>query len=140
LRIGKPFTVVIGDTGIKGSTKEMVAHVGELLKADPKRYNEAMEYMGEIAEAAKGIIESGDPKELGPLMDRNQELLRGLEVSHASLESLIAAAKQAGALGAKLVGAGGGGNMIALVEDAGPVEEALLKAGAKRVFTTIVGK
>ncbi len=140
LRIGKPFTIVIGDTGVKGSTKEMVAHVGKLLKESPDKYNAIMGHMGEIANSAREIIEGDSPAKLGPLMDENQELLRELGVSHKSLERLIAAAKQAGALGAKLAGGGGGGNMIALANDAMPVEAALLNAGAKRVFTTMVGK
>ena len=140
LSVGKPFTVVIGDTGVKGSTKGMVSRVSRLLESDPEKYNRIMDEIGKITERARELIGGGSPRGLGPLMDRNQELLRELKVSHESLERLVAAAKHAGALGAKLVGAGGGGNMIALVEDSKPVEEALLKAGAKRVFTTIVGK
>ena len=49
-------------------------------------------------------------------MDKNQELLRKIGVSSPELESIIAAAKGAGALGAKLTGAGLGGNAIAIME------------------------
>jgi mevalonate kinase len=61
-------------------------------------------------------------------MDLNQGLLSSLMVSTARLEDLCAAARDAGALGAKLTGGGGGGCMIALVQDrnhAEPVLEAL---------------
>jgi len=48
-------------------------------------------------------------------MNFNQEYLRDLGVSTEKLESMISAAKKAGAWGAKLSGAGGGDCMIALV-------------------------
>ena len=69
---------------------------------------------------------------LGTLMDQNQVRLQEIGVSSPELETLIEAARDAGALGAKLSGAGMGGNMIALVEaaGAGAVEEALRAAGA----------
>jgi len=60
-------------------------------------------------------------------------LLYGLGVSDESLEWLITAAKKAGALGAKLTGAGGGGCMIALANDEKLQEvlEAIMKAGGR---------
>ncbi|HET7375749.1 MAG TPA: mevalonate kinase, partial [Anaerolineae bacterium] len=72
------------------------------------------------------------------LMDRNQELLRQIDISSPELEKLIDAAKRAGAAGAKLVGGGRGGNMIALVthssQDA--VVAALKSAGAVNTIVT----
>jgi mevalonate kinase len=54
---------------------------------------------------------------------------------------LILAAKQAGASGAKLVGGGRGGNMIALVDDRSveAVTAALQDAGAVDVIVTEIG-
>ncbi len=73
-------------------------------------------------------------------MDHNQALLEGLRVSSHDLEWLIRTARGAGALGAKLSGAGLGGNMIALVEPetAQPVTVALRRAGAKSTYRTEV--
>jgi mevalonate kinase len=48
------------------------------------------------------------------LMDLNQMLLSGLFVSTTEIERMCATAREAGALGAKLTGAGGGGSVIAL--------------------------
>jgi mevalonate kinase len=58
------------------------------------------------------------------------------------LDTLVAAARGAGALGAKLSGGGRGGNMIALVTDAteGAVQRALEQAGARRVIATTIGR
>mgnify|MGYP001544292786 CR=1 FL=1 len=74
--------------------------------------------------------------------ERADELLRQLTVSSPELDHLVDIAQDAGALGAKLSGGGRGGNMIALVDDDNEarVKEALLNAGATRVFTTTLEK
>ena len=74
-------------------------------------------------------------------MDENHECLVRMTVSSPALDRLVAAARRGGALGAKLSGGGRGGNMIALVtpETEAAVMEALLAAGAVRVFTSDVG-
>ena len=61
-------------------------------------------------------------------------------VSCPELDRLVVAAREGGALGAKLSGAGWGGNMIALVteETRGRVDLALRLAGAVRVIVTEV--
>jgi mevalonate kinase len=63
-------------------------------------------------------------------MNENREIVRRLRGSGEANETLIAAALRAGALGAKLSGAGRGGTIIALHEDPDRVEKALLDAGA----------
>ncbi len=57
-------------------------------------------------------------------------------VSSPELEALVSAAMGAGAMGAKLSGAGRGGNAIALVTEEGEagVRKAMLNAGARRVL------
>ena len=71
-------------------------------------------------------------------MDADQALLAQLDLSCEALDELIIAARQAGALGAKLTGGGKGGNMLALVtlETQETVRKALLSAGAVRVYQT----
>jgi mevalonate kinase len=78
---------------------------------------------------------------LGALLNENQALLNSIGVSCDAIEGLVTAARAAGALGAKLSGAGGGGNVIALVEGVtvASVQEALLAAGARRVIVTSLG-
>ena len=76
-------------------------------------------------------------------MDDNHELLIELGVSSSQLNDLVETARLAGALGAKLSGAGKGGNMIALVEDddsGAEVAAALKQSGAARVILTEVGQ
>ena len=61
--------------------------------------------------------------------------------SSPALERLVNAAMAAGALGAKLSGAGRGGNMIALGDGSceTAVRRALEQAGATRVLVTTLG-
>ena len=96
--------------------------------------------IGEIAVAAREGIERGQVEMLGELMDENHALLREVGVSCPELDCLVAAARDGGALGAKLSGAGWGGNMIALVTEAtqGRVDMLLRLAGATRVMITEV--
>jgi mevalonate kinase len=84
------------------------------------------------------LLEDGEIEKLGPLMDQNHELLVEMGVSSPELETLVKAAREEGAWGAKLSGGGRGGNMIALVNphQAQRVSEALLTAGAVNTITT----
>jgi len=140
-RVGQPFHLLIGDTGIPSPTKVAVADVRRGWKADRPRYERVFEAIGQLADEARRAIEGGDIATLGSLMDRNQALLREIGVSSPELEQLILAAKGAGSLGAKLSGAGRGGNMIALVTQAMAegVATDLFRVGAKDVITTCVG-
>ncbi len=140
LRIGAPFTLLIGDTGKSASTRSAVAGVRELYDHDPQTIQPVLDEIGELVRQARMAIECGYHAVMGHLMTRNHLLLRKLTVSSPELDALVEAALGAGALGAKLSGGGRGGNMIALVtqETCAPVEAALRAAGAVHVFSTEV--
>jgi mevalonate kinase len=106
--------VVIGDTGIIANTKAMLSAIAERKKRSPERYGRMLQSARQIAEEAVAGIESFDLKGIGLLMDRNQSLLDEAEISCPELDLLITLSRDAGALGAKLTGAGGGGCMLAL--------------------------
>lgn len=140
LQVARPFTVVIGDTGIASPTAVAVGDVRQAWKANPALYEALFDAAGEIARQARRLIETGDPQALGPLMDRNHAVLQEMGVSSPELDRLVAAARQAGAWGAKLSGAGRGGNMIALSDaEAAPSVAAALEAlgAARTIITTI---
>ncbi len=67
-------------------------------------------------------------------MNRNHVIQRDLGGSGESNERLIKAALDAGALGAKLAGAGGGGTVIALHPEPEVLERAFEQAGSERIF------
>jgi len=139
-KAGKPFTIVIADTGVSAPTKESVGDVRRLWIDDRSRWETVFDKIGEISFTARRAIEAGRPELLGELMDENHSLLQKLTVSLPELDQLVEAARKAGALGAKLSGGGRGGNMIALVEPetAEAVASALKEAGAKNTIITKV--
>jgi len=140
LQVKKPFTIVIGDTGIPASTKEAVRHVRVQRHKKPERYETLFAAIGSIANTARQLIENGIPESCGPLMDENHALLRNMLVSSPELDHLVETARKAGALGAKMSGGGRGGNMIALVAPgkAGAVSRSLKEAGATNTIITKV--
>lgn len=137
-KTGKPFTIVIGDTGIPALTKESVGDVRRLWLRNTNHFEDIFNEIAQVSLIARRSIESGKPELLGELMDHNHSLLQEMTVSSPELDQLVTAARETGALGAKLSGGGRGGNMIALVEQASAesVAGALISAGAKRTIIT----
>jgi len=138
--VGRPFQLVIGDTGVASPTRVAVGDVRAAWERDRERYEEIFDEIGTLAHMGREAIEVGDLEAIGRLMNANQKLLRLLDVSSPELEGLIEAARQGGAWGAKLSGAGRGGNMIAAVapEMMGQVSMMLRLVGAKNVIVTEV--
>ena len=141
LSVGEPFALLVADTGKPSPTGKIVGRVRRGRKRDPAHYDALFDQIGDIAIEARKAIEAGRTSDLGPLMDANHELLIELGVSSSLLDELVETARLAGATGAKLSGAGKGGNVIALVEDddiGNDVAAALKQAGAARVILTEV--
>ena len=138
--VARPFAVAIGNTGLASPTKIAVGDVRMNWEADQDQYEARFDQIGAVVQEARAALEGGESDQLGPLMDRNQALLRAITVSSPELERLIDAARSAGAAGAKLVGGGRGGNMIALVDESNRevVVAALKNAGAISTIVTEV--
>ncbi len=138
--VAQPLRLLVADTGQSSSTKTVVGDVRRQWQADTARFEAIFAGCGRIARQARQAIESGDVVQVGRLMDENHRLLQEMTVSSAALDGLVLAARQAGALGAKLSGAGRGGNMIALVTMEGEtaVSQALQQAGARSVLTSVI--
>jgi len=117
-----PFTLVIGDTGIASSTRQVVGDVRAAWQADRLRYEALFDEIGRIAQGGRACMEAGEAtpessvvapdfgslarSRLGDLMNQNHALLQQIGVSSPELDQLVSAARDAGALGAKLCGAG----------------------------------
>lgn len=140
VKIGAPLYLVVGDTGVRSATHMPVGAVRERWQADPQRYEVLFEAVGQIVKQARIALASGDSAELGALLDENHILLERIGVSSPELDKLVAVARGAGALGAKLSGAGWGGVMVALTDMSGQaaVAAALRAAGAVRVHCATV--
>ena len=123
--------IVIGFSGDKVSTTNLIEQVAGLKARHPETVVGIFEVIREIVRQAQRYLDKRDWARLGDLMNINQGLLDGLGVSTPQLAAQIFAAREAGALGAKLSGAGGGDCMFALVDPdkKQQVSEAIEKAG-----------
>lgn len=123
----------IGSTGTGSSTKSMVDAVASLRERRPSLVAEAFQAVGVLVQNARTALTSGDRVTLGRLMDSNQQVLSQLLLSTPDIERLCEASRRAGALGAKLTGAGGGGSVVALVPSPS-VAQAVLSAWRAQRF------
>ena len=131
LHLAHPVTVCVGLTGRSRDTRRQVDAVRRLRDQTPVAAR-ALDLLGETAAAGEQALSAGDVAELGRLMDVAQGLLAALGVSSAELEAMVHAARAAGAIGAKLTGAGGGGAVIALP----PAGDAAAAAAILTAWTT----
>jgi mevalonate kinase len=140
VQIAAPFTLLLADTGIRSPTRAPVGEVRRRWEAEPARYESLFDQVGAVVSRARTLLAQADIAALGPLLDRNHDLLQQIGVSSPELDALVGAARAAGALGAKLSGAGWGGVMLALVAPgtSAAVQAALEAAGAKRVLKTAI--
>jgi galactokinase/mevalonate kinase-like predicted kinase len=127
---------ILGYTGVRHSSDEVHRPIRERWLEGESAVVESYRRITEIARMGKKALLVRDWPQLGRLMNENHAIQRELGGSGKSNEQLIAAALGAGALGAKLAGAGHGGTIIALWpwEDASPLEAALRAAGASDIY------
>jgi D-glycero-alpha-D-manno-heptose-7-phosphate kinase len=106
--------------------------VKRFLEGDPTT-RRAVAKSGRTAVAVRNALVAGDLDHVAILIGEDWEARREMApaVSSPELETIIAAAKNAGAIAAKVCGAGGGGCMVVGVPDGkrAPVEDAIRSAG-----------
>ncbi|WP_049920838.1 mevalonate kinase [Halopiger djelfimassiliensis] len=105
--------IVIGFDGGAGDTGQLVAGVREL-REEYEFAADTVTAIGDVVRNGEDALADRDLEELGRLMNFNHGLLSALGVSSRSLDAMVWAARDAGAYGAKLIGAGGGGCIAAL--------------------------
>ncbi len=132
---------VVAHSGEFGSTKAMVDNVARQYEKARTRVAQIFDAIESLVLNAKVALEQGDMAGFGKLMDLNQALLSSLMLSTSTLEEMCGAARNVGALGAKLTGGGGGGCMIALVDAAHEAEvlAVLSSMGKKQAFIAEAG-
>ena len=106
--------LLVVDTGIRSKTSEVVSDV----RLHYEENKQAIQEIGALVRQAAAALGTGSAAEIGRLMNENQRLLQAINVSCPELDTLIGRAISQGALGAKLTGAGRGGNFLVLARDA----------------------
>ena len=124
---------VIGYDGGAGDTGALVAGVREL-REEYGFAADTVSAIGDLVRQGERALDANDRDELGRLMDVNHGLLSALGVSSRSLDAMVWAAREAGARGAKLTGAGGGGCVVVLDESERPRTALRYTPGCEEAF------
>ncbi|RLF48308.1 MAG: mevalonate kinase [Thermoplasmata archaeon] len=122
--------VVIGHTGIKSKTPLLIKKIRKFVEY----YSFGRELINEMESLViegKEALENRDFVKLGSIMNENHKILHTLGASSKEIEKLRLAALKAGAYGAKLTGAGGGGSIIAIGDNPEKIAEAIEKKRGK---------
>lgn len=100
-----------------GGRRNGAAPLAELvrrIRSEERATVRAMSEVHEVAYLVRSALERGDPKTLGALVDRGWRAKRSLHplVTTPEIDRVYAMAREAGALGGKLAGAGLAGGML----------------------------
>ncbi len=106
-------------TGIKRSANEILGSQQEKLVSGTDGAAEKMHAIKSIGMESSRALESGDLRKFGELLDEHWNVKRGVTESMTTegVDRLYSLAKKSGALGGKLVGAGGGGFLMLYCEE-----------------------
>jgi mevalonate kinase len=102
--------------GLSGRPRDTAAQVASVARLRERLSvaDDILAALGKLADDGAGALAKGDVDGLGRTFDAAHGLLCALRVSGPELDALVHTARAAGAIGAKLTGAGGGGAVIAL--------------------------
>lgn len=120
--------VYTGESRISAAT---ITGVLDAYRARERRVTAALARMAALARAMTDALAAGDVDALGALVGEHWTHQRALhpQIPTARIDAIVDAAARAGALGAKALGASGGGCVLAIAADGG--EEALTRALAQ---------
>ncbi len=130
--------ILVGYTPKLYTTAELVAHVKRLRERLGKVLDVVMDSIAMVVDEARKCIEACRLEELGELMNINHGFLSALGLVAPETDAILHALRRAGALGAKMSGAGGGGAFIALARSTRDIER--LRAVAESLGATVVAQ
>ena len=113
-----PALIVYASTGSTVSTTEVVGDVRAKRDENRPWFDDLFARYMALCDEAGPALQACDWVKMGELANRNHVLLQELSVSCSELDALVLAARDAGALGAKMSGTGRGGLMWAICADA----------------------
>jgi len=105
--------VVVGDSAEPRHASEVLGRTRARLEAGDPVVLDAFERLHKYTLAGREALIAGDAARVGELMTLSQVQEKRIGASTDKIERLCAAAREAGAHGAKQMGAGGGGCMVA---------------------------
>jgi hydroxymethylglutaryl-CoA reductase len=130
LGIDTPPPLIVAWGQETGRTTEQVAGVRKRREQSVAHFDYLFDEMDRLSQQGAALLQAAKWEELGALMNICHGLLNAIGVSTPDLERMVALARQSGAVGAKITGAGGGGSIVALCPgSASAVDAELRRAG-----------
>lgn len=114
VKLDKEIEFLICHSGIERRTSEMVSKFSEMKKTYPNLFASLVSSSSLFTKMATYALINKDLTTLGAIMNFFHMTLSHLGMSTIKLDQIVEKALEAGCIGAKLTGAGGGGCIIAL--------------------------
>jgi D-glycero-alpha-D-manno-heptose-7-phosphate kinase len=122
-------------TGVKRSASRILAEQHARSLAGDAEMERNLDLVKALGYRSKEALESGDPVQFGRLMHEHWEYKkrRGGGISNLQIDSWYSHAMSNGAIGGKVVGAGGGGFLMFYAADRNRLRKAMTEAGLEEV-------
>ena len=122
-------------TGYSRSASDILKEQDQKSKQDDKEMNDNLNFVKEIGFTSKKLLEDGDLVEFAKLMDVHwqHKKKRSNNMSNLKINEWYDLAMQNGAIGGKLIGAGGGGFLMFYSEDKSNLRKTMRSIGLKEV-------
>ena len=130
--IDAPLPFLLITTGVERLSGSVHGPMSERWMRGERLVVDSIEEISKLAVPGAAALVSGDYRSLAEAMNANQALIQELGGSGESVDLLVERAMRHGAKAAKLAGAGMGGTIIALTEDAAGLETKLREEGYTR--------
>jgi D-glycero-alpha-D-manno-heptose-7-phosphate kinase len=122
-------------TGYSRSASSILKEQDDKSKDSNKEMTDNLHFVKELGRQSKDALESGDLHTFGDLMNVHWEhkKKRSANMSNPKINEWYDIARQHGAVGGKLIGAGGGGFLMFYAEDKIRLRKAMREAGLQEV-------
>lgn len=130
-------SLMIFYTGIQRDADEVLAEQGKGVKEENPKVVESMHTIKNIGKQMYKGLQKGDVGQVGELMDVHWQTKKKVstKISNPQIDEWYAHAKKNGALGGKIMGAGGGGFFLFYCDqNRAKLRDAMLKAGLREMF------
>lgn len=116
LKLRSEIPILILNTNIERTTGFWVEQVRKSYREHSQVFANLFQSVDKISQKGRYLLERGNLRELGALMNTNQGILEAMGVSTPELSDIITGVRRLDIYGVKITGAGGGGCIIILCD------------------------
>ncbi len=122
-------------TGITRRAAEILPEQKEACERNDRQVTESLHLIKEIGYQTREALQSGDVRRFGALLDEHWRVKRTLsgKVSNSAIDRWYETARANGAIGGKIMGAGGGGFFMFYAHEKNSLRQALEKEGLREI-------